>query len=158
MILDIPFAKQLALEMTKQDNRSTQFPLFYVYEKHPISVPPMDDYDYEERYFNGDTRGTTDDLCTDCAVKYNNDEDLPDINEFDCACSVLRIKEDDRPAIDTGPFFTEKMAQAHIDANSYHYNKPFIYVNSAWRNYEMQMFMTFIFNLADMEVPACYQQ
>jgi len=35
-----------------------------------------------------------------------------------------------------GVYYTRDAAQAHIDANHYHYKKPFIYVVSAWRNPE----------------------
>ena len=37
-----------------------------------------------------------------------------------------------------GVFLTRKSAQEFIDSNHYHFDKPYIYVHSLWRNYEMQ--------------------
>jgi len=48
-------------------------------------------------------------------------------------------------------YFSEKAAQRHIDQNSYHYNKPFVYIESAWRNYEWQKIREIILNLTNSE-------
>tara|TARA_R110002012_G_C11639193_1_gene610476 strand:+ start:1925 stop:2413 length:489 start_codon:yes stop_codon:yes gene_type:complete len=44
-------------------------------------------------------------------------------------------------------FFTAKACQEHIDANDYHYNKPVNYLNSGWRNPEMELVQEFLCGL-----------
>lgn len=44
-------------------------------------------------------------------------------------------------------FFTAKACQSHIDLNHYHYTEPIVYLNSSWRNPEMEMVSEFLCNL-----------
>jgi hypothetical protein len=37
-----------------------------------------------------------------------------------------------------GAYLTKEAAEHHIKTNAYHYDRPFVYVNSFWRNWEMQ--------------------
>jgi len=37
-----------------------------------------------------------------------------------------------------GAFLTDKAARNHIKQNRHHYKDPYVYVDSFWRNYEMQ--------------------
>jgi hypothetical protein len=149
--------KNMAETMAKQDGRLTQHPLFYVYQKVEVGVDRRMDFDYIERLFDGDVRGWSGDLCENCLEIYKEDgmEALPEVNT-DCGCELIYLKTEDEPCMDVGPFFTEEEAQRHIDANHYHYKKPFIYVNSAWRNPEMQTLLKTIFGVAGIEVPRNY--
>ena len=44
-------------------------------------------------------------------------------------------------------FLTAKDCQEHIDKNHYHYNEPRVYLNSAWRNPEMELVSNFLCGL-----------
>lgn len=163
------FINGLAEAMATQSNRGTQYPLFYVYEKEEVSVSSdgsadriifvTDDYsevtEYEDEDGNlwkceGSGWGTW-----RCEGK---DEELEDYEvEEKFGLTKVYLKEIDKPVVDAGPFLTEAAAQRHIDANYYHYNKPYIYVNSAWRNYEMQGLLQLLFALAGKEVPSHYR-
>jgi hypothetical protein len=138
------FFKDLAERMTKQDNRATQYPLFCIYQTEEREVNEGDDYD-RIVYYNDDYSEIA------SFTEYNEDE-IP--QEF---YHRALLKEFSVPVESVGPFFTEKAAQDHIDANDYHYTKPYIYVTSAWRNYELQTTMKLIFELAGMEIPSCYK-
>jgi hypothetical protein len=46
-----------------------------------------------------------------------------------------------------GAYLTSKAAQKHIEENSYHYDKPFIFVESFWRNKEMQTLRNLLMSL-----------
>lgn len=50
-------------------------------------------------------------------------------------------------------FLTAKAAQAHLDANYYHYHKKAdVYLNYAWRNEEAELISTFICNLVGKDM------
>jgi len=44
-------------------------------------------------------------------------------------------------------FFTAKACQDHIDLNHYHYTQPVVYLNSSWRNPEMETISEFLCNI-----------
>jgi hypothetical protein len=53
----------------------------------------------------------------------------------------------------TNCFLTAKAAQAHLDANDYHYHKDAdVYLNHAWRNEEAELISTFICNLVGKDM------
>jgi len=58
---------------------------------------------------------------------------------FDEIMDELDMRSFSRKEIDVfvGAYLTQIAAQKHIDQNHYHYHKPFIFVNSFWRNCEM---------------------
>lgn len=176
------FLKHITEQMEQQGNRATQYPLFYIYEKEDVKD---DDNAMRWAYFptNGDWEETEEYIVAEgdeeevYALDIDRDiwvlqsvggkEILPDTYETDIAgddfiyrdgvhLHRMGLKEINKPVVNVGPFFTEKAAQAHIDANDYHYNKPFIYVNSAWRNPEMQTVMNILFKLAGKETPSWY--
>lgn len=152
----VEFLEQLTTEMQTQNIRMTQYPLFYVYQRERRYFETGTyGYDYEERSFSADHGEPKEELCSDCYNLYNANADLPEYT--DCDCNVVYVKEEDVPAIDVGPFFSEKAAQNHIDKNYYHYYKPFIYVNSAWRNYELQEVLQLLFTLVGKEIPSQYK-
>lgn len=50
-------------------------------------------------------------------------------------------------------FLTAKAAQAHLDANDYHYHKDAdVYLNHAWRNPEAELVSTFLLSLIDKKM------
>lgn len=49
-------------------------------------------------------------------------------------------------------FLTAKACQEHIDKNHYHYNKPKVYLNHAWRNPEMELVSKFLCSLVGKEI------
>lgn len=163
------FINGLTESMETQSNRATQYPLFYVYEKEDIWVDgdassdriaftndegsetnEEEDSDGNVWKFDGDWSG--DWRCEDTGETIDEDEA---IERF--GLRRINLKEIDKPVVDAGPFLTEAAAQRHIDTNSHHYNKPYIYVNSCFRNYEMQGLLQLLFALAGKEVPSQYK-
>jgi hypothetical protein len=157
-------------QMIKQDNRATQYPLFYVYEKQELWVDGDDsatrlmfvncegdevdeiDFNDKELWKKVDGEWETDWHCdeTDETI-----DQLEACDKFDLR--LIHVREEDVPVVNVGPFFTEEAAEAHIKFNSYHYRKPFTYVNSAWRNYELQELMKIMFTMMGKEIPSCYK-
>jgi hypothetical protein len=140
--------------MSKQSNRSTQFPLFYVYEKEEIWVDGDASSD-KTVFVNEEGDDTTEEQDENentwvleegnWADKWKCKETGEEIDGYEAEekfklhrCSVKIV---DKPVVNVGPFFTEEAARNHITSNNYHYNEPFIYVNSAWRNWEMQEYL-----------------
>lgn len=144
--------KSIGQEMVVQDNRATQNPLFVVEVENKRWVNFLDDWvgaerkeDYERRDLcdsclrGEDTQNPKLDYCEDC----NN-------NTFDF---YKLIRE---PDLKAGVFFTAKAAQAHIDDNHYHYEKPQVYGISAWRNPEMVKVQQHLIKQSGNKVPGYY--
>lgn len=141
------FFDNIAKEMVTQSNQGTEFPLFCVYQKEEVPAPagcgqfPGWHKD-GETYYEDDLK--------DCAEVNDYIEEHPedkDMKPADILTEKLEYEEvcydiKDVPVVGQ-VYFTENAAQRHIDANSYHYNKPFVYVVGAWRNIEIQKLMQF---------------
>lgn len=164
------FFKNLANEMEKQGNRATQYPLFYVYEKEEFWVDNDADSDRVAFYDPNNTELTDEKEDEDGNIwkfdgnwngEWKNEETGETLDYYDAeekfGIRKLHLKTIDKPAVNVGPFFTEKEAKEHIRLNYYHYKEPFIYVNSAWRNPEMQEVMHKIFELAGKDIPSQYR-
>jgi hypothetical protein len=162
------FINDLARKMSTQEIRATQFPLYYVYEKEDLWVNE-DNFD-RVGFANDeglkiteiqDEEGNTWQLDKDNFNEWvciETEERISDIDAEDkFGLKKVYIKEVSKPVVNVGPFLTEEAAKKHIEANYYHYNEPYIYVNSAWRNYEMQELMQIIFELAGVETPNWYK-
>lgn len=129
------YIDEIALEMVKQNNRATQYPLFVVMETVEVCVP--------DSQADGSHRKDDDDgidpnyLCEDCLKLAQKEEDLPDwCNDCDSEC-FWSYRKDERPNLLPGVFFTAKACQEHIDSNKYHYTHPKVFGVGAWRNPEM---------------------
>ena len=164
------FLDDLIAKMGKQNNRSTQYPLFYVHEKTEVHVTSDADSDriayVDEDYSEIDERedeeghiwkpdledSFRDWTCPEIDGRIDEDEAIDKFN-----LHKVWIKEMDEPVVNVGPFLTEEAAQAHIDANHYHYRKPYIFVWSCWRNDELQEVMKILFTLAGKEIPSWYK-
>ena len=129
---DLKFLIELGKKMNAQDNRATQFVMFQVRQQEKVYTP---DGDYSTRKDEIDGP----DLCGNCFELYKENKDIPEkCEDWDCRGSFVHYNLEDAPVSDIGLFFTAKVAQAHIDQNHYHYDRPFVYGVSCWRNYEMQ--------------------
>lgn len=170
------FIERVTTLMTEQNNRATQYPMFYVYEKEEKESP---DGSGRIAYYDEDWN-ETDTYTTPDGITYKLDEEndvwqiesheseLPDDFENNIAgddfvdrngvkLARVHLEEVDTPVINVGPFLTEQAANLHIESNHYHYTKPFTYVNSLWRNYEMQDLIKLLFTIAGKPVPSQYQ-
>lgn len=173
------FINTLTEQMETQSNRSTQYPLFYIHEKKEVY---NEDGDGRPVYMNEDWQGIDEYETSKGLWKLDSENDIwsldfSDAEEPPSEDEELEIelegddfiekiapeihkgwmKEEDRRIESVGPFFTEKAADLHIKQNHYHYRKPFTYVDSAWRNYEMQGLLQLLFALAGKEVPSQYK-
>lgn len=135
--------KNIAKELKTQDNRITQDPIWCVYEKREVGRPE-DCGNY--RGWVADEGMIKDDLAEELAEEWraeNKDEDgdLDDRDWEDILKEELGYREVsydiEDVRVDQGQYyFTEKAAQNHLELNDHHYNKPYTYVESAWRNPE----------------------
>jgi len=133
---DLDFLIELGKEMNTQNNRSTQFPAFVVMQK--VKVYGDSSYCSEVERKNSDDYNWEDVLCDKCQKLLEDGKELPDLCD-DCNDEgFLWFNWEDKIVDNCGMFLTAKAAQRHIDENHYHYNKPFTYGISCWRNYEMQ--------------------
>jgi len=158
----------LSKEMTSQDMRCTRMPhMFQIKTKEEVAA-----YDGcgEEIWCDDDLNI----LRTDEEIKdwiqediFENDESLHGLNHDEAKkiskqkaleedhyiyldqhrdnWRILNITTEDKYQ---NTFFTAKACQEHIDSNSYHYNKPSVYLNSAWRNPEMELVSRFLCELS----------
>lgn len=148
MNIDLKNIKELAKEMAEQNNRATQYPLFYVQSRTDRWVNSEDTWDiiyYIDE--DGEKVGEGNEDLEE--FKTEDGETVPVRNAY-----IKFVWEDQN---DVGPFLTEKAADAHILSNNYHYTEPRTYVHSAWRNWELQSLFKLIFQLAEMEIPSQYR-
>ena len=126
------FLIQLSLQLQTQDNRITADPIFCVYQK--------------ERRLQPDGFGENQGFLDEEGNLSDKDEGTQDNPTKEVEFSVKDVP------VSGQCYFTEKAAQQHIAQNSYHYDEPFVYVESAWRNYEWQSLREIILSLAQKEV------
>lgn len=162
------FLGELTQRMTTQNNRATAYPLYYVYDKEEISVGDtvdsdrvvLRDEDWSEVEEFTDEEGQV--WKFDKEQMWTNQDTGEEITSFELQDNYARdlaieyLRKVSKPITNVGPFLTEQEAQAHIDANSYHYNEPYIFVHSCWRNSELQQVIRILFTLTGKEVPSWY--
>lgn len=135
---------ELGVEINAQDSRSTQWPIFVIKQK----VKAYGDSDWRE---NSERKEGNDrsEICESCDKLLEADKDLPDYCE-DCPSDhFIWFDWEDETVDNCGFFFSAKAAQHHIDLNHYHYNKPFVYAVSAWRNPELQTILNLLSRLGN---------
>jgi hypothetical protein len=146
--------EKMSENMGKQDHRCTRLPLFCVYQKEK-RYSPINEGDHNEYIDEGHNVVANSDeelisLFNDRDViidEYGISEEIYDSatnlkNNVDVIANILELTSYAYHWVDVPVggqvYFTEAGAQRHIDLNLYHYNKPFVYVDSAWRNPEMK--------------------
>lgn len=157
---DEKFLLDLSRKMKKQNNRATQFPMFVIKQKVKVygdsswcsEVERKEEFDLED--YNGNSN-----LCEKCEKIYEEQgafSELPDYCE-ECDSDIyVWFNWEDETVEDCGSFFLAEEAQKHIDANDYHYHKPFVYGIPSWRNYDTQRVLTILAGL-EGEVPNYYR-
>lgn len=148
----------MSKEMAAQDNACTAKPLYCVYQKELRLVPPG--FGDMIQYFDDEGHGRSEeevrklfedmdetDKQTVLATEYDNADDVP----IEVMARRMDMKKHFCEIVDVPVsgqvYLTKRGAQYHIDCNGYHYRKPFVYVESAWRNPEMQKLMQFVYNV-----------
>ena len=144
---------KLREELKTQDNLATANPLFVVYEWE--RVPTDSEYSDEYEYVDTDLQeviGETEEELVE-HVKSEGFE-TPTTAEFNAMQKLdvlawIKDKNLGEMPIERVHYlkkrrfitacFTRNAAQDFIDANDYHYKEPHIYVETLWRNHEMQM-------------------
>ncbi len=146
------FLIELSKRLDTQDNRITADPIFCVYQKSTVLKAPgrgnssgwLDDEGHitsdEDIKKSGEVEGWREQNPEDAEL----DEELILIDRL--GYEKVEFSEEDVP-VGGQVYFTEAAAKAHIAANNYHYNKPFVYVDSAWRNPEIQMLRKILLEL-----------
>ena len=147
----MPTLEEIGKEMSVQDNRATQFPLFIIMEDVERSVPDGCGESRRKEDCDGD------DMCEKCQELDAKGDELPDYCP-DCSSECFwNCEISQEPNLNPGVFFTAKACQEHIDENYYHYNNPKVYGIGAWRNEEMQRVMLHLIENAGEEVPSHYK-
>jgi len=143
-VTDLSTLNEIKERLNTQDNRATANPIFVVYDWEKVPCPEgyTDDCVY---LHDGDEIGTTKEevikFCKENDIKLPDDIEEMDYWNFD---SWIGDQEEltkwyyQKVRRFVNVFFTEEAAQRFFDANHYHYSEPHIYVNSLWRNPEMQ--------------------
>lgn len=143
----------IGAELALQNNRNSSWPVWYVSEDKKVYRSSSQDYEHKGRvdpdYLD------TDQLCEACLEKYEEDGDIPD----DCnACGdeTFEYYDLERGYASYGScfFLTEKACREYIEANSYHFNNPKPYCDSAFRNHELQPIIQALIVAAGHEVPS----
>ncbi|WP_395454669.1 hypothetical protein ACHMW5_13415 [Azospirillum melinis] len=111
-----------------QDNHCTAEPLFVVFQKHRIYGINLE---YEPDFVWVDTEG---DFCEADDRQHRILERMEERGRDTGRWERLGYVDTDRFVT---ACFTEAAAQAFIDARRHNLNKPFIYVESLYRNHEM---------------------
>lgn len=136
----MPTLKEIGREMMIQDNRATSRPLFVIQVDTKRYVHPSDDWDGKERK----EEIPEGNLCEPCLKLCESGEEFSDDCE-DCDDDSFHFFKNEKEFdLHAGVFFTAKACDAHIAANSYHYNNPRSYAISVWRNPEMEAVMDFL--------------
>lgn len=151
---DYDMLKWIAVNIMHQGNRATAHPLYCVYQKKVVIVPEGHS-DLSGWTKDGETVSTEsvmEEIKKDCEAHPEQDHRTDDDIAEELGYEKYYYKLEDVP-VSGQVYLTEMAAQAHIDANHYHYKNPFIYVESAWRNLEMQNLRRIICALFNMEAP-----
>ena len=158
---------ELANEMTTQDMRGTRMPhMFQIRDWKKVYDAELngDVHIYLDRG-NGIEVETADDLIdylNNSEVEFDeaeirdmwvNDRDFGLPDWLDDHIPDLEQHSYSLVAEYTNCFLTAKAAQAHLDANYYHYHKDAdVYLNHAWRNPEAELVSTFLCGLIGKEI------
>jgi hypothetical protein len=135
-VTDEVYAKliELANEMTTQNMRGTRMPhMFQIRDWKKV-------YDAE---LNGDT------------VIWLDRGNGIEIETIESLIDYIHLEEYSYSLVAeyTNCFLTAKAAQAHLEANHYHYHKDAdVYLNHAWRNPEAELVSTFLCSLIGKEM------
>ncbi len=147
---------ELSTEMKTQDNRYTAMPFMFQVETTEQVAAYEGCGDSIWVHPEGETELKSDDEIREYVFKHLSKENTPekaksildDMDEYECE-EWLEEHEFYQVQVTTenryqNTFFTARACQAHIDSNSYHYNKPRVYLNHAWRNPEMNLITEFL--------------
>jgi hypothetical protein len=164
-VSDEMYAKliELATEMTTQDPRCTRMPhMFQVREEYDQIVPEGFGDEYVAVDFEGgeikdlqELKDMTKEIMVEKECDTDEFEELDFADDWDGVMDILEVYSDDNWTLFSikkehrysNTFFTAKACKEHIESNGYHYNNPTDYLNSAWRNPEMELVSEFLCNL-----------
>lgn len=137
---------ELSKEMTSQDMRCTQMPhMFQIQTDEEIQVPEGEGK--EKFLYAGEILDKEDltSLWKEVQDDYDGYQEFIDHNHIiDIYTDIVKKYQN--------TFLTARACQKHIDANDYHYNKPVVYLNHAWRNPEMELVSKFLCELSKGEL------
>lgn len=157
----------IATEMTTQNHRGTRMPYFFQIRDW-VKVYDADLNGDTHIYLNRDYNiqiETVDELISyleDNSISFEEEKiremwsddfftELPDWIEEN-AEGLERHSYSLQPVYKNS-FLTAKAAQQHLEANYYHYHpKADVYLSHAWRNPEMKIISTFLWNLVGKEI------
>jgi len=143
--------KAIAEKMNGQDHLCTTDPIYCVYQVKRVwgfDSEFCDDWAWIDS--GGDHSSVEDgsDKMKEIIAEWkehNPNSDLDDEEIMEDRLQYFKgYYKDETVAVGGQVYFSRIGAQNHIDANHYHYNKPFVYVESAWRNPEFQAVREFL--------------
>jgi len=143
---------ELATEMTTQDPRCTRGP--HLFQIQTTENCAAYEGQGEEVWIHPEGEGGSVDEqeeienYKDSVVNVQKLEDFEEMDEDEkmVYLGFYKVNETTRQKYQNC-FFTAKGCQEHIDSNSYHYNEPVNYLNSGWRNPEMELVQEFLCGL-----------
>ena len=140
---------EIAEQIRTQDNLSTAHPIFILFDRIKMPTPHgySDEYVYVDRDDeNYEIEGSASGLRTyikDTLEPRQIPLDIETMTEdalYDLLDKYHKIEEVHVKKIDVfkQAFFTNKSAHDYMESNMHHFEDPYIYCDSLWRNYEMQ--------------------
>lgn len=128
---------ELTRIMNAQDNRSTSFPLFVIRERR--LVPTHEDFaDFHQAFGEEGAELEEKDLCEECTVKFECNDDL---DSACVACGYLKtlpVKKIWEFRLDYGVYLTEEECDRIIEGRKYNFGKDAnSYAISASASYEV---------------------
>ncbi len=140
------FLMELSEKLKTQDNRSTQDPLYLVYDVTDVIInddysPSLGGHDIKTRY----------------VYKNNEDTDMGGIEESDvdeyCGDNGVNMDDLERLYVAEMPYvvnahLTDEGAKLFIEQNKHNLNKPYTYANSFYRCWDMIDLRKFIIDFS----------
>ena len=149
--------KQIGEEIKTQDNRATADPIFILFdrEKMPTDSHYSDDYIYiDVDDDNHEIDGNAKELrkyVKDTLETRQLPDDIDTMDEDKLLELLERYHKIDKVYVKTidvfkQAFFTNKSAHEFMESNMHHFNDPYVYCDSLYRNYEMQAIRNALMN------------
>lgn len=140
--------KKLLVEMADQENRATQYPLYEVQDVREICGPDLNNPDRTYYVCN-----------TDSELFFESEGELEeylqdhDENSYEYERDDFSPMECEEYHYVVQTFLTEEAAELYIHNQSHNLVKPRIYVNSAYRNFQLIQLVQELFNKYGVEIP-----
>lgn len=143
---NLQIIKAFLQKMAEQDNRATASPFYYVIRTKVEEEAPLHNCDKKVLYWNEENFDSLDELIAYLDENGYSDEEIADATLL-AGQSGIKYRW-----VRKGMFLTESDAEAHLQANHYHYSADaHTYVEHAWRAPELTRFVNALMEHFEIE-------